>query len=101
MTETANVFARVEPEIKEQAESILADLDIPMSYAVTMFLEQIIIHGGIPFETQKPVKKPLCMEDMTKEELNAELQKGMESIRAGRGIPAEEVRARMHRLYGI
>lgn len=101
MTGTANLFARVEPEIKEKAENILSELDIPMSYAVTMFLEQVIIHGGMPFEVKDTVKKPLCLEDMTKEELDAELEKGMKSIREGRGIPAEEVRERMHRLHGI
>ena len=101
MTGTANLFARVEPEIKEKAENILSELDIPMSYAVTMFLEQVIIHGGMPFEVKDTVKKPLCLEDMTKEELDAELEKGMKSIREGRGIPAEEVIERMHRLHGI
>ncbi|MDE7294746.1 MAG: type II toxin-antitoxin system RelB/DinJ family antitoxin [Oscillospiraceae bacterium] len=101
MTGTANLFARVEPEIKEKAENILSELDIPMSYAVTMFLEQVIIHGGMPFEVKDTVKKPLCLEDMTKEELDAELEKGMKSIRKGQGIPAEEVRERMHRLHGI
>ena len=34
MARTANVFARVEPELKEQAESVLDQLGIPMSNAV-------------------------------------------------------------------
>ena len=36
MSRTANVFARVEPEIKEQAESVLEQLGIPMSNAVSL-----------------------------------------------------------------
>lgn len=47
---TANVFARVEPEVKEQAEFILDQLGVPMSNAVSMFLKQVIIHRGLPFE---------------------------------------------------
>ena len=38
MARTSNVFARVEPEIKEQAEQVLDQLGIPMSNAVSMFL---------------------------------------------------------------
>ena len=38
MARTANVFARVEPEVKEQAEQVLDRLGIPMSNAVGMFL---------------------------------------------------------------
>jgi len=32
-TKTSNVTARVEPEVKEQAETILSDLGIPVSTA--------------------------------------------------------------------
>ena len=38
MARTSNVFARVEPEVKEQAEMVLNQLGIPMSNAVGMFL---------------------------------------------------------------
>ena len=34
MARTANVFARVEPEVKERAEQVLDRLGIPMSNAV-------------------------------------------------------------------
>ena len=44
MARTANVFARVEPEVKEQAEQVLDRLGIPMSNAVGMFLRQIYPH---------------------------------------------------------
>ena len=50
MARTANVFARVEPEVKEQAEQVLDRLGIPMSNAVGMFLRQIVLQRGIPFE---------------------------------------------------
>ena len=43
MARTANVFARVEPEVKEQAEQVLDRLGIPMSNAVGMFLRQIVL----------------------------------------------------------
>ncbi len=43
MARTSNVFVRVEPEIKEQAEQVLNQLGIPMSNAVGMFLGQVVI----------------------------------------------------------
>ena len=37
MAKTANLYARIEPEVKEQAESILSALGIPASSAINMF----------------------------------------------------------------
>ena len=48
MARTSNVFARVEPEIKEQAEEILDQLGIPMSNAVGMFLRQAQLGYTLP-----------------------------------------------------
>lgn len=50
MARTANVFARVEPELKEQAEDILQQLGIPMSNAVGMFLKQIVLQRVFPLK---------------------------------------------------
>lgn len=88
---TANLYARIEPEIKEQAESILSALGISTSNAINMFYKQIILHQGIPFKVTLPKEKPLNMSEMTKEELLQELEKGLEDIRNGRVYPAEEV----------
>jgi len=39
-TKTANLYARIDPAVKEQAESILEALGIPSSSAITMFYKQ-------------------------------------------------------------
>lgn len=101
MARTSNVFARVEPEVKEQAESILNQLGIPMSNAVGMFLRQVVIQRGIPFDIKLPANKPISVSELTKEQLNAEIAKGMEDIENGKVYSAEEVKSEMHRLYGI
>lgn len=46
---SANLYARIEPEVKEQAESILSALGIPASNAINMFYKQIILQRGLPF----------------------------------------------------
>ena len=48
MPKTANLYVRIEPEVKEKAESILSDLGIPASNAINMFYKQIILHRGYP-----------------------------------------------------
>ena len=54
MAKFANLYARIEPDIKEQAEVILSALGIPASNAITMFYKQIILQRGLPFEVRLP-----------------------------------------------
>lgn len=101
MARTANVFARVEPEVKEQAEQVLDRLGIPMSNAVGMFLIQIVLQRGIPFEMKLPAYEELvAYGSLTKEQFDAEIEKGMD-IKAGRVYSADEVEAEMKREFGI
>ena len=70
MAKTANLYARIEPEVKEQAESILAALGIPVSNAINMFYKQIILQRGIPFEMKLPQAKVVDMGKLTAQELD-------------------------------
>lgn len=101
MARTSNIFARVEPEIKEQAEQVLEQLGIPMSNAIGMFLRQVVMQRGIPFEMKLPVNKPLAIGSLTKEQFDEEMQKGMDDIKAGRVYSADAVEDEMRRIYGI
>ena len=101
MARTSNVFARVEPEIKEQAEIVLEKLGIPMSNAVGMFLRQVVMQRGIPFEVKLPAEKPLSLNSMAKEQFDAEIQKGIDDMNNGKFFTADEVEAEFKRDYGI
>ena len=46
--------ARLTPEVKEKAESILRELGISISSAYEMFYRQIIAHRGLPFDPRLP-----------------------------------------------
>ena len=98
---TSNVFARVEPEIKKQAEQVLVQLGIPMSNAIGMFLRQIVMHRGIPFAMRLPEYEPVNFNDMTPDQLNAELEKGYISAMSGRHRSLDDVVADMKKEYGI
>ena len=47
---TANVLARVEPDVKEQAETIMAKIGVPASVVINMLYKRIIMTQSIPFE---------------------------------------------------
>jgi len=98
---TANLYARVEPDIKEQAEAILSTLGISASNAINMFYRQIILRQGLPFDVSIPQLRPLSLNNLSEEELDAELEKGYVDIAAGRMRPAREVFADLRRDYGL
>ncbi|WP_061214081.1 type II toxin-antitoxin system RelB/DinJ family antitoxin [Syntrophomonas wolfei] len=101
MARTSNIFARVEPEVKEQAELVLEQLGIPMSNAIGLFLRQVVLQRGIPFELKLPQSKPLSVSSLTEEQFNAEIEKGLADLTAGRVISAESITDRMRQDYGI
>ena len=70
---SANLYARIEPDIKEQAESILAALGIPASNAINMFYKQIILQRGLPFDVKLPPSRPVAIGSLSREELDEEI----------------------------
>ena len=101
MAKTANLYARIEPDIKEQAESILTALGIPVSNAINMFYKQIILQRGIPFEIKLPQATVVDMSKLTAQELDEELEKGYQNILANQTKPASNVFDGIRKDYGI
>ncbi len=101
MARTKSVFARVEPEIKEQAEKVLEHLGIPMSNAIGLFLRQVVLQRGIPFDMKLPQSKPLSIGVLSEEQFNAEIEKGLADLTGGKVVSADSVAARMHRDYSV
>ena len=91
MAKTANLYARIEPEVKEEAEQILSSLGISVSNAINMFYKQIILQKGIPFELKLPENHPLNIHSMTAKQLDTELEKGYADMLEGRTLPATKV----------
>ncbi len=98
---TSNLYARIEPEVKEEAESILAALGIPASNAINMFYKQIILNRGIPFEVKIPPARPVNVAKLSETELDAELEKGYADMEAGRIKSVRQAFADIRRDYGI
>ena len=100
MAKTANLYARIEPDIKEQAETILTALGIPASNAITMFYKQIILQSGIPFDVKLPATH-LDFSKLSKEEIDRELEKGYHEIAVGKTVPAEKAFSDLRERHGI
>jgi DNA-damage-inducible protein J len=71
MSKTETIRARVEPELKVEAEGILDTLGLSASQAITLFYKQVTLVGGLPF----PLRVP-----------NAETRKAMKQARARGGL---------------
>jgi len=100
-TKTANLYVRIEPDVKEQAESILSELGIPVSNAIQMYYKQIILHQGLPFDVKLPKERPLILEELTQDELEAEIQKGIDDMNAGRVESADKVFSDLRKKYNL
>lgn len=91
MAKSSNLYVRIEPAVKEQAEKVFDSLGISMSNAVGLFLKQVVINQAIPFELKLAPAKIKSIDTMTEAEFNAALEKGYADYLAGKGRPAEEL----------
>ncbi len=101
MANTAPVYARVEASLKENAEGILARLGISPSEAIKMLYSQIVLVKGMPFQSKLPDTKHFSEQGITKADFDAELQKGVDSIKNGRIHSAEDVDRMLAEEFGI
>lgn len=50
MAKSASISARIDPDLKAQAEQIFSELELTASQAIALFYKQVILKQGIPFE---------------------------------------------------
>lgn len=71
MAKTETIRARVEPELKQQAEALLRELGLSVTEAITLFYRQVTMHRGLPFEVKIP---------------NAETTEALQQAESGTGL---------------
>ena len=85
MEKSATLNLRVNPILKKYAESVLGRLGVPMSTAVDMFLNQVVLTGGIPFAVTLPsAPESIDMTKISPDEIHDKIQKGYEPYKEGR-----------------
>ena len=87
-SKTANVTARVQPEIKQQAEDILERLGIPVSVLIDSLYRQIIMTNSIPYSFSVPALQ--TRDSMSDAQFNAMMAKGLSEAKAGQGMDIED-----------
>lgn len=60
MAKTAFLNARIDPDLKNRAEEVLADVGVTASQAITMFYRQVVLRRGLPFEVCIPNAETLA-----------------------------------------
>lgn len=87
---TTNINARIQSDIKQQAEAILARVGLPRSVAIDMFYRQIILHNGVPFPVTIPEPVP-SRDTITDEEFNQMILTGYNQALADDSFDLDEV----------
>ncbi|MBE2200677.1 MAG: type II toxin-antitoxin system RelB/DinJ family antitoxin [Anaerolinea sp.] len=77
MAKTAVITTRIEPEIKEEAENILAQLGLTMSQAMSMYVRQLVLRRGLPFTVNIPNQETM---EAIQESLEPEKLPGFDNL---------------------
>ncbi len=101
MAKSANLYVRIEPDVKEQAENILQTLGISASNAINLFYKQIILQRGLPFEVRIPSATPADIRTLSDTELDTELEKGYADMKAGHTRPVKSTFKDIRKDYGL
>lgn len=86
----STVSARVENNVKLEAEDILQKLGIPVSVVINSLYRQIIYHRGVPFSLTIP-SEPRTIDIMSDAELDTKLQRSYKQSLAGEGRSMNDV----------
>jgi len=54
MGKTAVISARIDPELKHNAEQIFSELGLTASQAIALFYKQVDLQRGLPFSVKIP-----------------------------------------------
>ncbi len=92
-TKSANVTARVQPEIKRQAEAVLDKIGLPVSVLIDTLYRQIIMTGGVSFSLTVP-KLP-ARDSLTDGQFHAIMEKGYNQAKSGEGLSVDEAFAKI------
>ena len=64
MTKTTNLSIRIDTELKQEAETLFADLGMNLTTAFNIFIRQAIREQGIPFTIARDVPNKATLQAM-------------------------------------
>lgn len=93
----AAVSFRVDEELKNDMAITCKKMGITPTIAHTLFMKKVVHDRKLPFEVECLDEKPLCMEDLTLKQLDAEIEKAEENVRKGNTLSHEEFKASINK----
>lgn len=90
MANTATVYARIDPALKSEVESILSQLGITPSSLIQMLYSEIKLTKKVPLSLSIPKKEPVYLNELTEEEFDAEMAKGIDDVKNARTISMDD-----------
>lgn len=83
MAKTSSMHIRVEPQVKKEVERILNTLGMTSAEAINIYLKQIILNSGIPFEIKTPQFSDEMLESIAEAE---EIEKHPENYKSYKNL---------------
>ena len=100
-SQTIQVTFRTDESLKKEAEMLFNQIGLNMTTALNVFLRQAVQEQAIPFQL-KAAKAPLLdFSKLSEAEKNDEIQKGFDSLEAGKVLSSEQLKQNLKRKYGI
>ena len=84
MQRAAMIHARMEPELKQNVETIFRTLGMTTTEAVTLFYKQVKMQHGLPFAVEVPDEE---LDTWQREEI----KKGLKEMRTGKLVDHSDV----------
>ena len=100
MASTTPFYARIDTDLKTKAEAILAEQGLTLANVLSIVCSQIVSAGEANVFIRIP-KKPVAAGALSKEELKAEILKGVKDIEEGRFYTKEEMDEIFRLKYGL
>ena len=85
MTKSEMIRARVEPELKQEAETVFSRLGLTATQAIALFYKQVTLQQGLPFAVKIP---------------NAETRKALQDAYGGENLTEHESLDSLKTVYG-
>ena len=101
MANSGVVYARIDPELKKDVDEILHKLQVSPSSLIQMLYAQIRHTNRIPFDIKLPDRKPVFLDELSLDERNTELAKGLRDIEEEKVYSEDEVKTILKKDFNI
>lgn len=85
MAKTEMIRARMEPDLKHEAEEVLSALGLSPTQAITLFYRQVTLHHGLPFEVKVPNAETRAALRQAREREGLAEYTSLDELKAARG----------------